>query len=187
MSKSLRLKSFQPEEEYVYLTYSLKNDKKEESKILLENYKHLLQKALDWLWERVKVERKETKKGKKAKITLPKKKEVYKVLRDELEKINNLASHYVDKAINDAYSILRGWKRRAEKGQASLRKPRLKKVYVRVKSTLRKVEGESVRITVRPYEYLTFSWSHTWFSRRVEGLELGEPIIKEDKVYLPFR
>jgi putative transposase len=190
VSKSLRLNDFQPEEEYVYLTYSLKNDKKEESKILLENYKHLLQKALDWLWERVKVERKETKKGKKAtriKITLPKKKEVYKVLRDGLEKVNVLASHYVDKAINDAYSILKGWKRRAEKGQASLRKPRLKKVYVRVKSTLRKVEGEEVRITVRPYEYITFSWSHTWFSRRVEGLELGEPIIKEDKVHLPFR
>lgn len=109
------------------------------------------------------------------------------MLRDELEKINVLASHYVDKAINDAYSILRGWKRRAEKGQASLRKPRLKKVYVRVKSTLRKVNGGSVRITVRPYEYVTFSWSHKWFSKRVKGLELGEPIIKEDKVYLPFR
>ncbi len=188
MSKSLRLKSFQPEEEYVYLTYSLKNNKKE-TKILLENYKHLLQKALDWLWERTKIERKEVKKGKKifakVKVTLPKKKEVYKVLRDELEKVNNLASHYVDKAINDAYSILNSW-RRAEKGQASLRKPRLKKVYVRVKSTLRKVEGESVRITVRPYEYVTFSWSHKWFSRRVEGLELGEPVIKEDKVHLPF-
>jgi putative transposase len=190
VSKSLRLNGFQPQEEYVYLTYSLKNDKKEESKILLENYKHLLHKALDWLWERTKIERKEVKKGKKAtkiKITLPKKKEVYKTLRDELEKINNLASHYVDKAINDAYSILKGWKRRAEKGQASLRKPKLKKVYVRVKSTLRKVKGEEVRITVRPYEYLTFSWSHTWFSRRVEGLELGEPIIKEDRVHLPFR
>ena len=95
MLKSLRLKSFQPEEEYVYLTYSLKNDKKEESKILLENYRVLLQKALDWLWERTKIEKKETKKGKKVKITLPKKKEVYKALRDELEKINNLASHYV--------------------------------------------------------------------------------------------
>jgi len=190
VSKSLRLKSFQPEEECVYLTYSLKNDKKEETKILLENYRVLLQKALDWLWERTKIERKETKKGKKAtkiKITLPKKKEVYKALRNELEKINNLASHYVDKAISDAYSILRGWKRRAEKGQASLRKPTLRKVYVRVKSTLRKVEGEEVRITVRPFEYVTFSWSRTWFSRRVKGLELGEPIIKEDKVYLPFR
>jgi putative transposase len=190
VSKSLRLKSFQPEEEYVYLTYSLKNDKKEETKILVENYKHLQQKALDWLWERTKIERKETKKGKKAtkiKITLPKKKEVYKALRDELEKINVLASHYVDKAINDAYSILKGWRRRSEKGQVSLKKPTLRKVYVRVKSTLRKVEGEEVRITVRPYEYLTFSWSHTCFSRRVEGLELGEPIIKEDKVHLPFR
>ncbi|BDB99966.1 hypothetical protein SACC_29830 [Saccharolobus caldissimus] len=169
----------------------MKNDKKEESRVLLENYKVLLHKALDWLWERTKVERKEVKKGKKVftkiKITLPKKKEVYKTLRDELERINVLASHYVDKAINDAYSILRSWKRRAEKGKASLRKPRLKKVYVRVKSTLRKVEGESVRITVRPYEYITFSWSHTWFSRRVKGLELGEPIIKEDIVYLPFR
>jgi putative transposase len=190
VSKSLRLKSFQPQEEYVYLTYSLKNDKKEESKILLENYRVLLQKALDWLWERTKIERKEVKKGKKAtkiKITLPKKKEVYKVFRDELEKVNNLASHYVDKAINDAYSILKGWKRRAEKGQASLRKPTLRKVYVRIKSTLRNVEGESVRITVRPFEYVTFSWSHTWFSRRVEELELGEPVIKEDKVHLPFR
>ena len=47
--RKLRLKSFQPQEEYVYLTYSLKNNKKEESKILLENYKHLLQKALDFL------------------------------------------------------------------------------------------------------------------------------------------
>ena len=185
--KNLRLNDFQPQEEYVYLTYSLKNDKKEETKILLENYRVLLQRALDWLWE--KVERKEVK-GKKAtkiKITLPKKKEVYKVLRDDLEKINKLASHYVDKAINDAYSILGSWRRRAEKGQASLRKPTLRKVYVRVKSTLRKVEGESVRITVRPHEYVTFSWSHKWFSRRVEGLELGEPIIKEDKVHLPFR
>ncbi len=179
MSKSLRLESFQPEEEYIYLTYSLKNDKKEESRVLLENYKVLLQKALDWLWERTKVERKEVKKGKKVftkiKITLPKKKEVYKTLRDELERIDVLASNYVDKAINDTYSILRSWKRRAEKGQASLRKPRLKRVYVRIKSTLRKVVDEDVRITIRPYEYITFSWSRTWFSRKVKGLELGEP------------
>jgi putative transposase len=190
VSKNLRLNDFQPQEEYVYLTYSLKNNKKEETKILLENYRVLLQKALDWLWDRTRIERKEVKKGKKAftkaKVKLPKKKEVYKALRDELEKINKLASHYVDKAISDAYSILGSWKRRAEKGKA-LNKPTLRKVYVRVKSTLRKVEDESVRITIRPYEYVTFSWSHTWFSRRVEGLELGEPIIKEDKVHLPFR
>jgi putative transposase len=180
VSKGLRLKLFQPGEEYVYLTYSMKNDKREESRVLLENYRVLLQKALDYLWERARVEKKEVKKGRKVftkvKITLPKRKEVYKELRDELEKVNLLASHYVDNAINSAYSILRSWKRRAEKGQASLRKPRL-----------RKVGSESVRVTVRPYEYITFPWSHTWFSQRVKGLELGEPIIKEDRVYLPFR
>ncbi|MGC9135195.1 IS200/IS605 family accessory protein TnpB-related protein, partial [Caldisphaera sp.] len=190
MLRNLRIRSFTPEEEYVYITYSIKNDKKEESKILIENYRVLLQKALDYLWERAKVERKEVKGKKvitKVKITLPKKKEMYKTLRDELEKINNLASHYVDKAINDAYSILKAWRRRAEKGKASLRKPTLRKVYVRIKSTLRKVDGESVRITVRPYRYITFSWSHKWFSRRVKGLELGEPVIKQDNVYLPFR
>jgi len=152
----LRLKSFQPEEEYVYLTYSMKNDKGEESEVLLENYRVLLQRALDWLWEKTKVERREVKRGKKVltkvKITLPEKKGVYRTLRDELEGLNVLASHYVDKAISDAYSVLRGWRRRAEKGRASLRKPRLKRVYVvRVKSTLRKVDGETVRITVKPY------------------------------------
>jgi putative transposase len=141
------------------------------------------------LWEKTKVERKQVKRGEKiiTRVSLPKRKEVYKALRDELEKVNELASHYVDKAINDAFSILRSWERRAEKGRASLRKPRLKRVYVRVKSTLRKVVGERVRVTVRPFEYLTFSWSHSWFSGRVKGLELGEPRVKEDKVYLPFR
>ena len=106
--KKLRLKSFQPEEEYVYLTYSMKNDEGEESRILLENYKTLLQKALDWLWERIKVERREIRRGKKVitkvKITLPEKKGVYKTLRDELEGVNVLASHYADKAISDAQS-----------------------------------------------------------------------------------
>ena len=106
--KKLRLKSFKPEEEYVYLTYSMKNDEGEESRILLENYKTLLQKALDWLWERIKVERREIRRGKKVitkvKITLPEKKGVYKTLRDELEGVNVLASHYADKAISDAQS-----------------------------------------------------------------------------------
>jgi DNA repair protein RadC len=40
--KKLRHKSFQPEEEYVYLTYSIKNDKREESRVLLENYRQQL-------------------------------------------------------------------------------------------------------------------------------------------------
>ena len=85
------------------------------------NYSVLLQRALDWLWERIEVERREIRRGKKVltkvKITLPEKKGVYRTLRDELEKINNLASHYADKAISDAYSVLKGWRRRPKKDE----------------------------------------------------------------------
>ncbi|AAK43271.1 transposase [Saccharolobus solfataricus] len=185
MLKNLRIRKFEPEEEYVHFTYSIKNSEREKSKELIKEYRTLLQKAIDYLWNLTKIQVR--KKNGSYKITLPKKKEVYKPLREELEKINHLASHYVDKAINDAFSILKSWRKRAIKGRASIEKPTLKKAYVRIKTTLRKVVGESVRITVRPYEYITFSWSKSWFSRRVRELELGEPIIKEEKVYLPFR
>jgi len=53
-----------------------------------------------------KLKERRVKRGKKVitkvKIILPEKKGVYKVLRDELDEVNVLASHYVDKAINDA-------------------------------------------------------------------------------------
>ncbi len=58
MPRKLRLRSFTPKEEHVYLTHSIKNDK-EESRVLLENYKVLLQDALDRLWDGVQVKRKE--------------------------------------------------------------------------------------------------------------------------------
>ncbi|BCU67537.1 hypothetical protein HS7_09740 [Sulfolobales archaeon HS-7] len=62
MQKSLRLKTFTPEGEYVYLTYSVNNEKKEESEVLLEN-KRLLRNALDWLWKGVKSRGRKLKRG----------------------------------------------------------------------------------------------------------------------------
>jgi putative transposase len=44
-----------------------------------------------------------------------------------------------------------------------------------------------MRVIVKLFQYITFSWSNQWFLKRVKGLELGEPIIKEDKVHLQFR
>ncbi|QKR01123.1 IS200/IS605 family element transposase accessory protein TnpB [Metallosphaera tengchongensis] len=186
------MNSFTPPEESIYLTYAVKNERRGETLLLIREYKRLLDKVLDHLWNktRVEVESITDRRGrhhKRVRVTLPKKKEVYKGLRDQLEEVNPLASHYVDKAINDAFSILRSWRKRAIRGRVSLGKPRLKRPYVRVKSTLRKVVKDEVRVTVRPHEYLTFSWRGAWFKDRVKGLELGEPVIKEDKVYLPFR
>ncbi|BFH72238.1 RNA-guided endonuclease TnpB family protein [Sulfurisphaera javensis] len=100
---------------------------------------------------------------------------------------HGLAKHYIDQAIHDVYSILESWRRRFEKGKIEFKPPLVKKGYVRVKTTLRKVVRKSVRITVKPHEYITYSWDKSWFSKRVEGMELTEPVIKEDKVYLVFR
>lgn len=182
--KSLRVKTFQPGKQYLHLTYAIKNES-EKSKQLIQAYRVLLNKGIQYVFARIIV-RKE-KKGSKA--LLPKKRDTYKELREYLMKENkhNLAKHYVDQAIHDVYSILESWKRRLERGKAELKPPLIKRGYVRVKATLRKVRGKSVRITVKPREYITYSWDKTWFLRRVEGFELTEPIIKEDKVYLVFR
>ncbi|BCS91529.1 MAG: second ORF in transposon ISC1904 [Metallosphaera javensis (ex Sakai et al. 2022)] len=126
---------------------------------------------------------------KNGRVELPKKKEIYRELREYLMKENaqGLAKHYVDQAIHDVYSILDSWRRRFEKGRSKFKPPLVRKGYVRVKTTLRKVLGKSVRITVKPREYITYSWDGSWFSERVEEMELTEPVIKEDKVYLVFR
>lgn len=68
--------------------------------------------------ERSKVEGKEVKKGKvftRVKKTLPRIKEVYKGLRDELKKLNEFTFHYADSAVCVALSILKWWKRRIER------------------------------------------------------------------------
>ncbi len=129
--KRLRANSFTPPEEYTHLTYAVKNDKREESSFLLREYRKLLDKALDYLWEgaRIEVESRTDRKGRHGRtvrITLPSKMDVYKRLRDELEGVNVLASHYVDEATDDAFSILKPW-RKGVKGRISLRKPRVEK------------------------------------------------------------
>ncbi|BCS93633.1 MAG: second ORF in transposon ISC1904 [Metallosphaera javensis (ex Sakai et al. 2022)] len=179
--KNLRIETFIPQEkEYIHLTYAIRNEE-ERSKELIRAYVNLLNKGIKYVFNKVNV--------KNGRVELPKKKEIYKELREYLmtQNAQGLAKHYVDQAIHDVYSILDSWRRRFEKGRSKFKPPLVKKGYVRVKTTLRKVLGKSVRITVKPHEYITYSWDGSWFSERVEGMELTEPVIKEDKVYLVFR
>ncbi|WP_287689565.1 transposase [Metallosphaera javensis (ex Sakai et al. 2022)] len=180
MLRNLRIKTFMTEKEYVHLTYAIRNEE-ERSKELIRAYVNLLNKGIKYVFNKIKI------KDKRAE--LPKKKEIYKELREYLMKENaqGLAKHYIDQAIHDVYSILDSWRRRFEKGRSEFKPPLVKKGYVRAKTTLRKIIGKSVRITVKPREYITYSWDRRWFSERVEGMELTEPVIKEDKVYLVFR
>ncbi|MEM1638533.1 MAG: zinc ribbon domain-containing protein [Thermosphaera sp.] len=44
-----------------------------------------------------------------------------------------------------------------------------------------------MRITLKPGEYLEVSWRGIWFSGRVEGWRIGEVILKDDRVLIPFK
>ena len=47
-------------------------------------------------------------------------------------------------------------------------------------------QAKSIRITLKR-EYLTISWRSTWFEHRVKGWAVGEVIIKDDRVVIPFK
>jgi putative transposase len=44
-----------------------------------------------------------------------------------------------------------------------------------------------IRITVKPGEYIEISWVGRWFTRRVEGWRVGEVVLKDDRILIPFK
>ena len=119
--------------------------------------------------------------------TLPQSKEFKKSLRDKLLQNWPFAKHYVDSAIKTAYSILDSWRKNYLKGRRRRKKPLVKRKFVRVKTTLMKVEGSKIRITVKPREeYFELDYSGEWFYERIKDWKVGEVIIREKDVYLTF-
>ncbi len=58
-----------------------------------------------------------------------------------------------------------------------------------MQTTLMKIDYETktIRITLRPGEYLTISWGSTWFEHRVRGWAAGGAIILDDRIAIPFK
>ena len=167
---------------YVILSYKVRHgyDVSE----FLSSYRHLLQRAIDIIWDGI-----EWKKKKNRLIPIiPKSKEFKRTLRNQLLKDWNYAAHYVDSAIKTAYSILNSWRRNYIKGERRRRKPVVKRKFVRVKETLYRFRDEKIVITIRPRQlYLEFNLSEAWFKNRVKGCDLGELILKEDELVITFR
>jgi len=168
---------------------------------LITWYLRTLQKAIDIIWEsiewRYRFPRIERRKRKQATIIsskfkvpeLPKSRSFKKRLRDELLQNCPYARHWVDAVIRTAYSIMESWRKRYIKGRARKVKPRVGKRFARCKITLMSVNyGEKrIRITVKPGEYIEVSWSGRWFTRMVEGWRVGEVVLKDDKILIPFK
>ncbi len=182
----------------IVLTYRMTHDWNIND--LLTAYKKILQRAIDEIWKNTTWKEKRVKhrysvgneKFKYYETTrlipyFPKTNEFKRELRNKLLKGWPFAKHYVDSAIKTAYSILESWQKNYLKGRRKRRKPVVKRKFVRVKTTLMKVEGSKIRITVRPREeYLKLDYSGEWFYGRVKGWKIGELIIREKDVYLTF-
>jgi putative transposase len=168
---------------------------------LITWYVKALRNAIDMIWDSIewrysfpKIVRKGKKlvviRGLKMRVPIiPKDRAFKKRLREELMKDNPYAAHWVDAVIRTAYSIMESWRKRYLRGRARKVKPRIRRRFARCKITLMKIdyEGKTIRITLKQGEYLSISWKSTWFEHRVRGWAVGEAIIFDDRVVIPFK
>ena len=167
---------------------------------LISWYLRALQRAVDIVWEGIewryvfpRVERR----GGKLRVAVPYKVKVpelprssaFKKLRDELLKECPYAKHWVDAVIRTAYSVMESWRKRYLKGRARKVKPKVRRRFARCKVTLMRVDygRKTIRVTLKPGEYLEVSWASKWFTRRVEDWRVGEVVLKDDRVLIPFK
>jgi putative transposase len=74
------------------------------------------------------------------------------------------------------------------RGRARKIKPRIRRRFARCKITLMKIDyqAKTIRITLKPGEYLSIPWKSTWFDHRVRDWIVDEAIIFDDRVVIPF-
>jgi putative transposase len=87
-----------------------------------------------------------------------------------------------------AFSIMASWKRNYDKGERKRACPHSRRLFLRVKQTLLKLEGNTLRITLKPRELAYVDLSRRYFKlpHNVSSVGLGEPVITPDRIYLPI-
>ncbi|HDI73738.1 MAG TPA: hypothetical protein ENF57_01870 [Candidatus Korarchaeota archaeon] len=168
---------------------------------LLRWYTSLLQRAIDRMWGNMswefrapKLVREENgelraRVGKLHVPYFPWNKDFMRTLRQELVELNRgYSKRWVDSMIREAGRILKIWRKRYLRGRAKKIKPLVRKPYARARWGRMSVNysDHTIRVTLRPGEHLWISWKGAWFSKRVEGWKVGEVILQEDRVLIPF-
>jgi len=176
----------------VLKSYSLKYERGDELLPLLKAYRDALNGVLEELWNSVEWKKSKVK-GEKQWRLLPKYEvdihsgEYRRKLRDSLLEDWPYAAHWVDSALKTACSIFKSWRKNYVKGDRKRKKPTARRLFARVKQTLVKLEGERLRLTVKPGEHVYIDLSKRYFPlpKEVSSAGLGEPIITLEKVHLP--
>ncbi len=150
----------------------------------INNYMIFLNNILNDLWQAIEWK----KKGKRLIPLIRKDKIFRKEIRDKYIIKWIYSKHYIDSAIKQAYSIINSWRKRYLKGKARIDKPILKRKFVRIKETLYSYGNGIIKISIKPFkESICIDLKNAWFWNRIKGLELGELILKEDKLIITVR
>lgn len=164
-------------------TYSLKHSL-DVGKFLYA-YMGILNSMIHDIWETIDWQEKPiAEKNQKRIIPYYKKDKVIKsILRNKYLENWEYANHWVDSALKTAFAILDSWKKNYNKGRRKQNCPVVKRPFVRVKQTLMKLEGDKLRITIKPFEYMYIDLSKRYFKL---GSRIGEPILTMTHIHLPI-
>jgi len=111
-----------------------------------------------------------------------------RLLRNRFLEKWDFAAHWVDSAEKVAFSIMRSWRKNYNNGERSRDCPQAERLFAQVKQTLSRLEGDRLRITIRPREYVWIDLSKRWFKlpSEMSRFGLGEPTITPQMIHLPI-
>ncbi len=171
-------------------TCSLSHDQGEALNGLMAAYNAILNTMLQSIWRTTEWKKHQIK-GKKQYRLYPRyrKDNAFKrELRNKCLEEWCYAAHWVDSAMKTAFSIMASWKRNYDRGDRRRACPHSGRLFLRVKQTLLKLEGDTLRITLKPREFVYVDLSRRYFKLpdNVSSAGLGEPVITPDRIYLPI-
>lgn len=177
-----------------YKTYSIRHDELKNGRINLDkffwDYNDVLNAAIRDIWNTIvwkewEIKRKNDTKYKQKRLypNYRKDSEFKKELRYKYLENWKYTAHWINSVVDVAYSILDSWKKNYNKGKRKRNCPIAKRRFVRVKQTLMKIEGNELRISIKPRQFIYIDLNGRYF--KING-RIGEPILTPDSIHLPI-
>ena len=114
-----------------------------------------------------------------------------KAVYEDFKERFDYATHYCHSACRVATSILKNWRRRCRRGEASWEKPpEAKRLFARLEKCLFRLDRQGkLEITLKEGEYLTLDLIVHDYQQEflASDRDYGEIILKENGVFIPFK
>jgi len=117
-----------------------------------------------------------------------------KLVYEEWKQKWDYSTHFCHSACKIASSMLKSWRRKVRRGEANPDKPpRAKKLFIRFDPQLVKFEGDRLRISIKPRQFIYVHLKYGKYQQKFieewkKGkLKVGEITMNGEKVVVPFR